>query len=136
MMAVIVVLAVLTTLTAPRVYRLVTRYKVNQAARLVAADLEQAVTLAARARKPIRITLEGTNVYTLRDRATSPADTLRLRRSLSMTGDQGVETMTFSRSPVHVFPNGTTDGALTITTTGAGLTRTITLSPAGQVRLF
>mgnify|MGYP002622703030 CR=1 FL=1 len=135
LLAVIVILGILAALASPKVYRTVTRSKVNQAAGVVAADLEHAVSLAARQRKPVQLALESAATYTLRDRAASPADTLRLRRTLTTSGDQGVQSMTFSRTPVQIFPNGTTDGALTITVSGAGQTRTVTMSPAGQVRI-
>lgn len=135
LLAVIVILGILAALASPKVYRTVTRSKVNEAAGVIAADLEQAVSLAARQRRPVQLALEAPGTYTLRDRATSPGDTLRLRRRLSMAGDQGVESLTFSRTPVQLFPNGSTDGALTVTVSGAGQTRTVTLSPAGQVRI-
>lgn len=135
LMAVIIILGILATLASPKVYRTVTRSKVNQAAGVVAADLEQAVSLAARQRRPVQLSLESAGTYTLRDRATSPGDSLRLRRRLNMAGDGGVEVMTFSRTPVQIFPNGTTDGQLTVTVSGAGQSRTILLSPSGQVRI-
>lgn len=135
LMAVIVILGILAALASPRVYRTVTRSKVNEAAGVIAADLEQAVGLAARQRRPVRLALESAGTYTLRDRATAPNDSLRLRRRLTMASDGGVETLTFSRTPVQIFPNGSIDGALTVTVSGAGQTRTITLSPAGQVRI-
>lgn len=135
LLAVIVILGILAALASPKVYRTVTRSKVNEAAGVIAADLEQAVSMAARQRRPVQLALEAPATYTLRDRATSPGDTLRLRRQLTMAGDQGVESLTFSRTPVQVFPNGSTDGALTVTVSGAGQTRTVTLSAAGQVRI-
>lgn len=136
LLMVIVILGILATLATPKVYQTVARSKVNQAAGVVAADLEQAVALAGRRRQPVVLALESTGTYTLRDRVGSdPTGTLRLRRVLTLTGDQGVSTLTFSRSPVQVFPNGTTDGALTVTLGGAGHTRTVTLSAGGQVRL-
>ncbi len=135
LMMVVVVLGILAAMATPRFYRTVNRSKVNEAAGVVAADLEQAVTLAARRRKPMQLTLSSSTSYTIRDRATAPADTARLTRVLTRAGDQGVESITFSRSPVQIFPNGTTDGGLTVTLSGAGLTRTVTLSAAGQVRV-
>lgn len=135
LLMVVVILGILAAMATPRFYRTVNRSKVNEAAGVVAADLEQAVTLATRRRQPMQLSLDGTATYTIRDRATAPADTVRVRRDLTRAGDQGVESITFSRSPVQLFPNGMTDGALTVTLTGAGQTRTVTLSAAGQVRV-
>jgi type II secretion system protein H len=135
LLMVIVILGILATLATPRVYQTVARSKVNQAAGVIAADLEQAVALAGRRRQPVVVTLESATTYTVRDRVSSGTGTLRLQRALTLTGDQGVSSLTFSRSPLQVFPNGTTDGAFTATVGGAGLTRTVTVTAAGQVRL-
>lgn len=135
LLMVVAILGILTAFATPKIYQNVNRSKVNESAGVVAADLEQAVTLAARARRPVRLTRLDETTYVLRDRADSPGDTLRLRRSLVRTGDAGIESMTFSRNPVQVYPNGTTDGAVTITLNGAGHSRTVTLSAAGQVRI-
>lgn len=135
LLMVIVILGILATLATPRVYQTVARSKVKQAAGVVAADLEQAVALAARRRQPVIVSLESASTYTIRDRVASGTGTLRLQRALVLTGDQGVSTLTFSRTPLQVFPNGTTDGAFTVTLGGAGITRTVTVSPAGQVRI-
>ncbi len=135
LLMVVVILGILAAMATPRFYRTINRSKVNEAAGVVAADLEQAVTLAARRRQPMQLSLDATASYSIRDRATSPADTIRVSRVLTRAGDQGVESITFSRSPVQIFPNGMTDGALTVTLVGAGQTRIVTLSAAGQVRI-
>jgi type II secretion system protein H len=135
LLMVIVILGILATLATPRVYQTVARAKVNQAAGVIAADLEQAVTLAGRRRQPVVVTLESATTYTVRDRVSSGTGALRLQRVLTLAGDQGVSSMAFSRTPLQIFPNGTTDGAFTVTVGGAGLTRTVTVTAAGQVRL-
>ena len=132
---VIVILGILAALATPRVYQTVARAKVKQAAGVLAADLEQAVALAGRRRQPVVVTLESATTYTIRDRVASGTGTLRLQRVLTLTGDQGVSTLAFSRTPLQIFPNGTTDGALTVTVGGAGITKTVSVSAAGQVRL-
>ncbi len=135
LLMVVVILGILTAFATPKIYQKVNRTKVDQAAGVVAQDLEQAVSLAARRRKPVQLTRINGTSYSVRDRAASPNDSLRLYRSLARTGDQGVTSVEFSRTPVQVFPDGTTDGALTVTLNGAGLARTVTLSAAGQVRI-
>ena len=64
LLMVIVILGILATLATPRVYQTVARAKVNQAAGVIAADLEQAVTLAGRRRQPVVVSLESATVYT------------------------------------------------------------------------
>ena len=53
---VIVILGILAALATPRVYQTVARAKVKQAAGVLATDLEQAVALAGRSRKPLVFT--------------------------------------------------------------------------------
>lgn len=134
LLVVVVFVGILATMAAPKVSLLVGRSKVNQAAGVVAGDLEQAVTLAGRRRRPMVLSIESPGVYTVRDRATSGNDTVRLRRSIAIAGDAGVTSLTFSPTTVDLFPSGTVSSALTVTISGRGNTRTVTLSAAGQVR--
>ncbi|HET9134272.1 MAG TPA: GspH/FimT family pseudopilin [Gemmatimonadales bacterium] len=135
LLLVIVIIGILTSISVPAFGRTVQRSRVNQAAGVVATDLEQTVSLAARRRRPVVLSVESAGIYTVRDRATSPNDTLRLRRNLSSTtGDFPGLTLTFSGTPVQVFPNGAVSTPLTVTISGGGHTRTVTLSAAGQVR--
>lgn len=134
LLLVIVCLGILTALAAPKVGRAVARAKVNQAAGVVAGDLEQAISLAARQRRPMVLATAGAGTYTVRDRATSPNDTLRLRRVLSVGPDAGVSTMLWSAPSVQIFPTGTLSAPLTVVLSGAGHTRRVTVSAAGHVR--
>jgi prepilin-type N-terminal cleavage/methylation domain-containing protein len=131
---VVVILGILASLASPKAYRVVTRSTVDRAAVVVAADLELAVVLARRSSHPVRLALESPGTYTLRDLATSPADSLRFRRRLELGGDAGLEALTFSRRVVRISPDGSTDGALTVTLGGGGQTRMVSLSAAGKVR--
>lgn len=135
LMVTVVILAILVAMALPRVGRTLTKNKVNQAQTIVAADLEQALSLAARGRRPIQVAYEADGRYTIRDRASSGQDTLRLRRNLALSSEGGARTVTFSPTSVVVFPTGTVSAALTITLTSDGYSRTVTLSPAGLVRV-
>jgi prepilin-type N-terminal cleavage/methylation domain-containing protein len=130
----VVMLGILLAIGAPKVYQLTTRSKVNQAAMTVAADLEQAVSLAARERRPVTITLEATGRYVVKDRATSPDDTVRIRRDLNFRTDGGVRLLAFNPATVTVFPNGMVDQSLIVTVSSDGYSRHVTMSAAGQVR--
>lgn len=135
LIVVIVFVGILAAIAAPKVGVMVARSKVNQAAGVVAADLEQAVTLAGRRRRPVVLSLESAGSYVVRDRAAAGADTVRLRRNLAVGPDAGVTTLAFAPATATVFPNGQVSTAMTVTVTGRGHTRTITLSAAGQVRI-
>jgi type II secretion system protein H len=135
LIVVIVFVGILAAMTAPKVGVLVARSKVNQAAGVVAADLEQAVTLAGRRRRPMVLSIESAGIYVVRDRATSGQDTVRLRRNLVVGSDAGVTTLAFAPATATIFPNGQVSAPMTVTVTGRGHTRTVTLSAAGQVRI-
>lgn len=135
LIVVVVFVGILSAMAAPKVGVLVARSKVNQAAGVIAADLEHAVSLAGRRRRPMTLTVQSPGVYTVRDRATSPADTLRFRRVLSVGPDAGVTTLTFSPASIQIFPSGTVSAPMTVTVTGRGHTRVIAISAAGLVRV-
>lgn len=111
------------------------RYRINQAAMTVATDLRQAVSLAARRQQPVTISLEAPNRYVFKDRATAPADTVRLRRNLQFSGDNGARTVSFSPASVTVYPAGVVNQPLVVTLGDDRYARQVTLSAAGQVRV-
>jgi Tfp pilus assembly protein FimT len=111
------------------------RYRTNEAVMIVAGDLRQAVSLAARRQKPVTISLEAPNRYVFKDRGTPPDDSVRLRRNLRLAGDVGTRTVSFSPGSVTVYPVGVVDRALTVTLGDNRYTRQVTLSAAGQVRV-
>ncbi len=135
MLIAMVCFAMLLAIVGPKFYQITGRYRVDEATTMVATDLRQAVSLAARRQKPIGISLEGTSRYVLKDRANSPADTVRLRRNLTFATDIGPRTLSFSPATVTVYPIGIVDQAFTVTLTSDGYSRQVTLSPAGQVRV-
>ena len=97
---------------------------------MVAADLESAFSMAARQRRPIRISCCTAAGYTFADRSDG---TVRLQRSLS---DYGVTTLAFTVSPVDIFPSGVASSADTVTIGAAGYTRRIVMTSAGLVRIL
>jgi len=133
MMIVIVVLAMVTTVSFPTLSRLYSHTRVNQAAVAVAHDLSLAVSDAARQRKPIRIARGADRAsITVSDRASGTvlstvwlgADTYQL------------DSVAFSVSPIDLFPNGFTSSALTMTLWARGYSRQVTMSRAGWVRVL
>jgi type II secretory pathway pseudopilin PulG len=128
------VVGLLTLMTIPRVGRIIQRARVNRATATVASDLEAAFSMAARQRRPIRISCNcAAQTYTLADRN---GGTVRLRRSLSGDVDFGVTSLSFSASPVDVFPSGVASAPDTIRIGAGGWTRVITMTTAGQVRIL
>ncbi len=131
MLIVIVVFAMLATLSLPTMSRVYSHSRVNQAAVAVAHDLSQAVSEAARERKPIRIA-RGADLksITVTDRQSG---TLLQTVWLGPESYQ-LDSIALSISPVDLFPNGFTSNALTVTLWARGYSRQVTLSRAGWVR--
>jgi Tfp pilus assembly protein FimT len=75
------VFGLLTAISLPHVSTILRHIRINRTTSTIAADLESAFTLAARQRKPVRISCDcGNRGYTLADRT---GGTIRLSRSLS-----------------------------------------------------
>ena len=130
MAMVIAVVGLLSLMTLQRVSAIIQRNQVNRATAAVAADLESAFSMAARQRRPIRISCCTNVSYTFADRT---GGTVRLQRSLL---DHGVTTLTFSTTPVDIFPSGVATSADTVTIGAGGYTRRIVMTSAGLVRIL
>jgi prepilin-type N-terminal cleavage/methylation domain-containing protein len=126
----IVVASLLGLMAQQQVSAIIRRTQVHRATAVVAADLESAFSMAARQRRPIRISCCTGVGYTFTDRN---GGTVRLQRSLI---DYGITTITFSTTPVDVFPSGVATSADTITIGAMGNTRRIVMTSAGLVRIL
>ena len=98
--------------------------------------LEYGFAVAARIDKPVALTYtSSTGLLTLTDRVTSTT----LRQMLLKQGSTyQFQSVTFSpNGAVTIFPSGMSSSAITITVAGmtGALTRTITASQAGQIRI-
>ena len=135
LMLVIVLIGMMTAFALPKITRVIRASQVNRAAAIVAADLESAFTLAARRRQPMRIACTcGTGRYTIAERVSG---TVRISRALVGDSDLGTMTLTFSQTPVDVFPNGVASIAaapLLVRVTSGASTRAVTVTSAGFVR--
>ena len=128
------VLGILVLAGIPKVARMVQRARVNRALTVVAGDLEHAVTIAARQRKPVRLSCTcGSGQYSVADRT---GGTTRLNRQLASDREYSVSTLTFSATPVDIFPSGVTSADLVVTLGAAGYSRQVRLTTAGYVRIL
>lgn len=134
---VVSLIAIMSAMTIPRIGRILQANLVNRTAATVASDLEQAFTLAARYRRPMRISCTcASGVYTVADRT---GGTVRLRRSLAGDRDLGSITLAFQAplsGVVDIFPSGVSTSQLQVRITSGPSTRAVTLSRAGQVRII
>jgi prepilin-type N-terminal cleavage/methylation domain-containing protein len=134
------VIAIMAAMMVPKIGRVMQAQRIRRQTTIVAADLEQAFTLAARYRKPMRLSCTcASQTYTIADRT---GGTVRLSRRLGADGDLGTLTLAFTTNPVigvngvvDIFPSGVSSTALTVTLTSGSSSRTVTLSTAGLVRI-
>jgi type II secretory pathway pseudopilin PulG len=128
------VIAILTAMMVPKIGRIMQATRINREIAIVVQDLEQAFTIAARYRKPMRLSCTcGTQTYTIADRT---GGTVRLSRKLGADADLGTLTLTFSTSPVDIFPSGVATAPDTVRITSGTSTRAVVLTTAGQVRII
>jgi type II secretory pathway pseudopilin PulG len=134
MVMAVAVLGILAAVLLPKMTAVLQRGGTGQAASVVASDLEQALSLAARQRKPIRVTCDcGAGRYAITDRATG---TVLFQRLLAgADGQMALSTLAFSTNPIDIFPNGMTSAALTVTVSSSAVSRQVTMSTGGFVRV-
>lgn len=134
MLIVIVIIVLVAAMAFPATARAVRHGRINQAANVVAADLETAVSSAARRRKPIRILhTPGAKSFTVVDR---DGGTVIRRRELGPDSEWKVAAVTFSVPSIDVFPAGITSGALTVQVGDGSYTRRVRMSRAGLVQVI
>jgi type II secretory pathway pseudopilin PulG len=132
---VIALIGILSMMVFPRVSQVMIRAQAINAAGVVANDLEYAVSLARRKRKPVRIACDCANgIYTISDRASG---TVFFRRRIGGTsGGLGLTSLTLSPATVDLFPSGIGSSSLTVTVAAAGASRQVVMSSAGFVRVI
>lgn len=133
MLIAIVIIIVLAAMAAPATAKQLRHGRVNQAANVVAGDLENAVSYAARLRKPVRITRTSATSFTVTERATG---TVIQRRELGTDTEWKIAALTFSTATVDVFPAGITSGSLTVTLSEGGYARDVRLTRAGLAQVI
>ena len=127
-------IAIMTAMMVPKIGRIMQATRINREIAIVVQDLEQAFTIAARYRKPMRLSCTcGTQTYTIADRT---GGTVRLSRRLGADADLGTLTLTFSADPVDIFPSGVATAPDTVRITSGTSTRAVVLTTAGQVRII
>jgi len=134
-----VVVGIMTMMIIPRLRQNMLSHQTRRAVALVAGDLERAFTLAARYRKPMRLSCVvaggvcSNATYTIADLA---GGTVRVRRELRNDGDLGTMSVKLSATPIDIFPSGISTGVDTVSITAGGSTRRVVMTTAGQVRIL
>ena len=136
LLIVIVIAGVTAVAAMPMIGRTVANERARRGSTEISNFLEYAFAVAARIDKPVALSYTSSSgTLTLTDRVTSNI----LRQMLLKQGSTyQFQSVTFSpNSSVTVFPSGMSSSAITITVSGMSnaLTRTITASQAGQIRI-
>jgi prepilin-type N-terminal cleavage/methylation domain-containing protein len=133
MLIVLAVLAILAGALAPVVARRISHSRVNGAAQVLAGDLEMALSLAARQRRPVRVTVDAAQRSVLiADRASGQTIS---RHAYGPATEHKVETLSSSPASIDILPHGVATSAATLTVGIGGYSRRVTLTRAGHVRL-
>ena len=134
LMIVVVLIGALAAFGFPRVAREIRRSRVNQAASVVAADVEVAFTLAGRQRKPVTLSyVSSSKELQIADRATG---TIVRRRPLGSASEWNVGAVTTTGLPLTIFPSGVASGSFTIDLTSGSFTRRVTSTRVGLTRVY
>ncbi|MDQ6717385.1 MAG: hypothetical protein M3Z17_03430 [Gemmatimonadota bacterium] len=133
MLIVVVILGIAATFATPAVSRFVRHDRVNRAATLVVADLQNVFAVAGRQRAPVRLTADNSaRTYTITDRKTG---TVIRTRDFGTTSEYSLTALVLSPTTIDVFPNGVSSSSLSATITNGDYSRTVTASTAGFVRI-
>lgn len=133
MLVVLIVIAVLIAIVIPKLARVMRHERVNRAAQVLVADLQNGFAMAGRQRAPVRLTFTATSkTYVFSDRATG---TVFQTRVMNTQSEYALTTMNATPTTVDVLPNGIGSTALSVTIGQGDYSRTVTASSAGFVRL-
>jgi prepilin-type N-terminal cleavage/methylation domain-containing protein len=132
---VIVIIGILAAMTGPAMSRIVRHQRVNRAAMVIVADMQNAFAVAARQREPVLIQADATTrSYQFIDRKTGTV--LRIRAFYGDTSEYRLTSLVFHPSTsIDVFPNGVSSVADTIDLANGDYSKQITMSTAGFVRV-
>jgi len=123
---------IITTMSMGKVHALLSQQRVVHAATALQNDLEAAFQIAGRNGKPVQIRWNGsTQRFTIEDRTGS----MYYRRTNLSSQAFGTMTVTCSRNPVEVYPNGIAQDEMLITLRSNGITKKVHMSRTGLVQI-
>lgn len=133
MLLIVAILGIIAAISAPKLATIIRHQRVNKAAQIVVADLQNVFAMAGRMRAPVHLaSTPSTETYTFSDRKTG---TIITTRTLGPTSEYQLTTLVFNPATIDMFPNGIGSAALTVTVGSGDYSRTITASTAGFVRM-
>jgi type IV fimbrial biogenesis protein FimT len=133
MLITVSMLAIVAGMAAPKVSSQITHARVNGAAQVVAGDLETALSLAGRQRRPIRVVVDG-SAKELRvvDRASGQ---LIARRALGSLGEYKLGSVSGAPATIDILPHGVATSSAVITLAATGYSRRVSMTRGGHIRV-
>ena len=129
----IAILGILIGALSPVVSRQISHSRVNNAAQTVAADLESALTLAGRQRRPVRLTVDpAQRSLVIADRSSGQ---VIVQHGYGAQSEYKLETLSSAPAVVDILPQGRATSAATVTVQIGGYSRQVTMTRAGVVRV-
>ena len=133
MMLAVSMLGIMAGMVAPNVSKNISHSRTNRAAQVVASQLEQALTIAGRQRRPVRVVVDGSaKEIRLLDRTSGQVIT---RRQLGALSEYKLYSLSSSPSTVDVLPHGVATASTIVTLSAGGYSKTVTMSRGGYVRV-
>jgi Tfp pilus assembly protein FimT len=133
MLVTVSMLAIMVGMAAPNVSKDISHSRVNGAAQVVAGDLERALSLAGRQRRPVRVVVDGSaKEIQLIDRVSGQ---LMSRRHLGDVSEYKLYSVSGSPSTVDLLPHGVATATTIVTLSAAGYSRSVTMTRGGHVRV-
>jgi type II secretory pathway pseudopilin PulG len=132
MMVAIVIVGVTSAIGIGRIQQLIVANRVQRAASAVQNDLEAAFAIAGRDRRPVRISWDAS---TMALGVTDRAGTTAFRHTTLGMGSYGLraQDVTFSASPLEVYPNGLAQDTLNITIVRGNASKQVRMTRSGLV---
>ena len=129
------IIGILTAMSLAKVGTVISRSKVDRAASVMAADLEQAFFTGGRLRQPVRLTCDCANrIYRLNDALNGGA--LRFERSFGLNSAYPLDSMRFTPDTMTVLPPGRLAAPFQVDLYSGTKVRRVTMSSAGFVRVI
>lgn len=130
---VLVIVSVVAAIGLPRFSDWLAYHRVENAARVVAGDFENALALAGRQSTPVRVAYDATDMeLRVTDRATG---TVLHRRRLGGGSEFPVGSATFTGAPVDVYPSREVSAPISVTLVAGEHSRRVHMSSAGFIRI-
>jgi prepilin-type N-terminal cleavage/methylation domain-containing protein len=133
MLVTVSMLGIMVGMVAPNVSKDISHSRVNGAAQVVAGDLEQALSLAGRQRRPVRVVVDGSaKEIQLIDRVSGQ---LISRRRLGDVSEYKLYSVSGSPSTVDLLPHGVATSSTIVILSAGGYSRRVTMTRGGHVRV-